>query len=599
MTIGNTLRLPYVFLLLFGLTVVLYYGSLYEIYVHPHAISLDDQQLMNDLINHDLTSGDLFSRPGAGKYYRPMLTLSYLVDQRISGTASFGYRLTNVILHAANVLLLFMIARILCKHEPMSEKIAFLSAVLFAIHPVAVESVSWISGRTDLLAVFWSLVSLLLYFSGRITRKWYLLLGSLLSAFAAVMSKESGLVVPVIIAVGELYFYANSVRRRMRISILFAILCAVLVIGYLVLRSMKLSTDDTSIRMIAQSLSGDGIGHTVRLLFASIGFYLKKFIYPYPLNVAINQINVLFYAVIGVVSLALFLIIALKKTIPSFLVFWALLGIAPAGMVSLTSIAWTPWAERYLYFSLAPLSILLVLAIFNRAYALNDKGRKVLFATGIGLLIIFAASSLYRSFLWNDNLRIWEDTYAKSPGFIYAATGYADALAEKGKTNEAEKVLLSAVELPGHKHVVYFRLGHVYREKSERGKAEEYYQSALAEARADKNLALVGPALRKDILLSLAGLYLSGANQNELDRVNYDKAIDKMIEAYTEYPTDSFLLYRIAKLYLLIEEEKHAGDYLKMFIAKGGGDSYIQTAKKMLEHIESKRKNSGTKSISS
>jgi tetratricopeptide (TPR) repeat protein len=584
----SSLRMPYVYLLLFGLTIALFYGSLHEISVRPHAISLDDKQLMNVLSNHDLTARNLVSRQGsAGKYYRPMLTLSYLVDQRISGTASFGFRLTNVILHAANVVLLFVIARLLCASAPAGETISFLSAVLFAIHPVAVESVSWISGRTDLLAVLWSLASLFCYLSGRKTQKWQLFLGSLLFAFAAALSKENGLIVPVIIVAGELYYFAETTKGPTKGTLFFVAFCALAAICYLALRSMSLSIGDMSKRMIAQSLSNGGIWQTAKMLFASVGFYLKKFIYPYPLNPAINEINVLLYAFFGAISFLLLCLVVRKKSTPSFLAFWALLGLTPAGIVSLTSIAWTPWAERYLYFSIAPLSILTMIAFFNYASSLNVRARRILFAAGVGVMIFFAASSLNRSFFWNDDLRLWEDAYKKSPDFVYAAAGYADALVEKGRTEDAERVLLNALESRGQKHIIFFRLGHMYRHSGERTKAEEYYLKALTDARDDENLVLVGSSMRKEILLSLAGLYQSGANQDELNRENYHKAIEKMLEAHREEPSDGSLLYQIAKAYLLLGDHDNVRSYLDRFVKQGGEEHSIQAARKILKNIES------------
>ncbi len=590
MTPIKSLRPVYALMLLFTLTVALYYGSLVGIFFKPNAVSIDDMQLMNDLLNHDLQLTEIFTPGVYGKYYRPFLTLSYLMDQQFYGSSPFGFRLTNVLFHAFNVLFLYLITKIVCKHSKQVEIISFFSALLFAVHPAAVEAISWISGRTDILATFWSLSALSLYFSARITGKWYLLPGSLLSAFASVLSKETGLVTPLVMAAWELFYFEGPANGKKRTSILFAVLCVMLIIAYFLLRSMTLSSGDMSMRMIVSGLSGESIVHTVEALFAAVGFYLKKFIYPFPLTVAINQINVFLYASAGLLAVAMILFIASRNTVHSFLFLWALLGIAPAAMISLTSIAWTPWAERYLYYSIPPLSILAALFVFNPGYTINDRTRRGLFITGTCIMIVFAISSIYRSFLWNDNLRIWRDTYVKSPGFMYAATGYADALAEKGRSEESEKILLGASGLSGPKHVLYLRLGQLNHKKGNRNKAEEYYLKALHDARNDANLVLVGSVLRKNILLSLASIELATGDQSGKNKIHYHKAITNMLEAYNEEPSNSFLLYQIAKQYLFLGENNNAKSYLTRFIAKGGEDSHIRAAKKMLERIESKKR---------
>ena len=83
-------------------------------------------------------------------YYRPVTTLSYVLDYWIWGLQPFGYHLTNVLLHAScSVWVGLILMRLEFDSGP-----AILAALLFAVHPIHTESVAWISGRTDLLAFF-------------------------------------------------------------------------------------------------------------------------------------------------------------------------------------------------------------------------------------------------------------------------------------------------------------------------------------------------------------------------------------------------------------------------------------------------------------
>ncbi len=92
-------------------------------------------------------------------YYRPIVTLSYFVDYALWGEDPAGYHATNIFLHMANVLLVFGIGCILLR----SREAAFVAAAVFAVHPVHTESVTWISGRTDLLASVFVLASVRQY----------------------------------------------------------------------------------------------------------------------------------------------------------------------------------------------------------------------------------------------------------------------------------------------------------------------------------------------------------------------------------------------------------------------------------------------------
>ena len=83
------------------------------------------------------------------KYYRPLFTLSLVTDYRMWGLSPFGYHLTNILLHSASTLALFFMVLVLCREFKVKnpDAVAFLSSLLFAVYPLHVESVSFISAR--------------------------------------------------------------------------------------------------------------------------------------------------------------------------------------------------------------------------------------------------------------------------------------------------------------------------------------------------------------------------------------------------------------------------------------------------------------------
>ena len=133
---------------------------------------------------------------GHSNYYRPLITLSYMVDYALYLLDAAGYHTTNILVHTANVALVFLILTALSIEAPR----AALATMIFSVHPALAESVAWVSGRTDLIATLWILLTILFFLcahSGRITDRRWLTLSAL--AFAlALFSKESAICAPLI-----------------------------------------------------------------------------------------------------------------------------------------------------------------------------------------------------------------------------------------------------------------------------------------------------------------------------------------------------------------------------------------------------------------
>ena len=121
----------------------------------------DDQALIveNTSIHSWTHVGDILSRdffhlhddPQPYGYYRPVITLSYLLEYHLWGLRPFGYHATNVLLHAVSTVLVALILRRL----RFGDGLCFTVALLFAVHPIHVENVAWIASRKDVLAFLW------------------------------------------------------------------------------------------------------------------------------------------------------------------------------------------------------------------------------------------------------------------------------------------------------------------------------------------------------------------------------------------------------------------------------------------------------------
>jgi len=582
----------YLAIFLFGITLGLYYPSLINVFFKGSVISIEDNALLQTLNNHDLTVKSIFQFSLEGKYCRPFIYLTFLVDQKVWGDNPFGYRLTNVIFHTLNVVLLFYISINLLKEFKYKLEASLFASLIFSFHPASVEAISWISGRTDPVATFWSLCAILFYLLVKKGKLYFLPL-SLMALTFAVLSKEIALATPILIAAFELYYCQFFGYTKWRFSNYILTLFIVIIPVYFVYRSYSLGGSDLGLSLVASDLLAKDPTIIIEYFFGSYGFYIKKLIYPYPLNMTITTINLLLYSIIGFLVLVVFLFMSFTKRMGknSFFMLWILLPLGPAVLISFTDIAWTPWAERYLYFSLAPFSILTAKAVLSCYEKCDDKGKKHLQIIIYIALFFLAISSLFRSSLMNDDERLWADTYRKSPHFITTAAGYAGTLIKAEKLIKAEIVLNKAMNGDGPKHEVYILLGNLSKKAGTYDKAESFFNRALVEIENDDRLVMMAGMYRMNIFKSLASLDLDRA-KNSTDQIEkkayYLKAISNLDKAYVE-SADAFNLYNIAKLYLLIDESENAAEYLKKFILKWQKDGYSLAAAKLLQKVQSKQ----------
>jgi hypothetical protein len=118
---------------------------------------------------------------------RPTGFASFQADYFLWGANAVGFHFTNIFFHSLNALLLYCLARILGLNRPG----ATLAGLVFGLYPGHAEPVVWVSGRFDVLAIFWLLTSFLLWLNGRIRRKPWMLVASGIAFFIAELAKES------------------------------------------------------------------------------------------------------------------------------------------------------------------------------------------------------------------------------------------------------------------------------------------------------------------------------------------------------------------------------------------------------------------------
>ena len=152
-----------------------------------------------------LWTADLFPHV-VSHYYRPLQALTYLVDYQLWTLAPFGYHLTSTLLHAGVALLFYRFVAALLG----APRAALIAALLFAVHPIHTEAVTYISGRSDPLSALFLLVALVGFVEGDRSRFTVWRVGSLAAFAAALLAREAAMaLVPLVVPLTLIRHYVR------------------------------------------------------------------------------------------------------------------------------------------------------------------------------------------------------------------------------------------------------------------------------------------------------------------------------------------------------------------------------------------------------
>ena len=413
----------------------------------------------------------------SGLHYRPLMRISWILDQEIGGGSPFSFHLSNIILHSTStVLFYFMVVLILGEFRvERKESIAFLSSLFFALYPVHIESVAFISARADLLcSVFFFLAFIFHILSYR--RLWFFIL-SIFCFYLSLLSKEVAITFPLV-AIG---FDLINGRFKSRGSILKYSIYALLFFGYFYFRPTILE--------YILGLKLVNIGGVLKVLLSSYLFYIEKLVFPFDLNPFIVKLPVgagyLIFSIIVILLLCTIIFISIRKKerITAFGIFWILTTLGPHSLVAIFRVAATPVAERFLYISSAGFSMLIGYLILKAG--IRTKTQKLAWAFGFLICISYLVFTLLGQSVWKDNLSLWEYSIKKYPTEAIPHLNYGMSLSIAGKTDEAIKELLIIFQ-PGVKSNRELRayaannLGVAYLEKKDAGNAEIWFNKAIS-----------------------------------------------------------------------------------------------------------------------
>jgi protein O-mannosyl-transferase len=436
MQLANKYRIALLILVVLGL----YYPA-----IHGPINPIDDIYILEAFgVNGKITLKEILF-PGGGFYFRPLINLSYYLDNLFWDLDPSFMHLENILLHGVNTLLIYLITRRLAIHLKFAPSLLPLaSALIFAVHPINVEAVAWIAGRTDPMAALFTLLStlyLVKYLDEQ--RQSYIYISVAFLLFGVLAKEVAILFLPIALFLIVRWPQGNEANQEfsnIRITALKLYSATFLTVILLFTLHLVSRKADNSLSMITSVFSGGEIDvfHMLRVALQTFGFYIKKFFVPFPLNFAIVSIS-WNYAWLGLLMMPILVLLSQTRNVYKLFLLAGIVLISPALLVALTPITWTPVAERYLYLPSAYFSIGLV-GLCNTIPNHNKKHIWLKYVFSF-FIICAALASSQRILLWQNNLALLQDTMRKSPDFGVIRNQVAIELISAGKIAECVEQL--------------------------------------------------------------------------------------------------------------------------------------------------------------
>ncbi len=501
----------------------------------------DIRTLHADSVSYSIKN--IFTSYKMGNYH-PITMLSYSMEYAKYKLSPKPYHFVNLVIHILNTLLVLYFIWLLTKQKTT----AFITALLFAIHPMHVESVAWVSERKDVLYTFFSLAALCDYvrFALDDNRKRLYYIGALVMFMLAILSKAMAICLPFIFILIDFYLGRKISKKTLLEKIPFLIMSVIF--GLVAIQAQR---SFNALEDIANYNFFD------RILFSSYGvfMYLWKLILPlnlscfysYPFKVDGLYPGFFYISPIIILTLA-YLIYRSKQFGKNVLFGFGFFIVSIVMVLQILPVGGAIIADRYTY--IPYIGIFFIIGGFFESLVENQKTKWQVYKTPlIGVLAIFVLFNIYQTVarikIWQNSITLWTDAIDK---YELAPRTYAHRGKAYYKNDQYEKAMIDFSKYISIKDDNY----------------ESYYDRGLCYF----NLKKYDEAI-KDYTMSIKlnpkyidSYYNRGIVYNDLGR--YEEAIKDYSVVLKFQPDHSKALYNRAGAYYLTKQNQLAlNDALK------------------------------------
>ncbi|HNS11432.1 MAG TPA: tetratricopeptide repeat protein [Bacteroidia bacterium] len=476
----------------------------------------------------------MFTKKVLGSY-NPLVLFSFALDHDLSNSKASWYHGVNLFFHILNTVLLFAIVRKL----GFKVVVAGFIALLFAIHPMHVESVAWIASRKDVLMGFFLFSSWWVYLSYCKSNKWYVYAFSVFIFLLALLSKAQSVTFPLILILSDYLQNKSWKWKSLYNKIPYLILS--LIFGYVAISGSTFSADKYAVTLtFIEKISYSAIALWV-YVFKAVFPVQQSAIYAFP---PVGEQEFIVQLILGLLIIfsALWLIIKKFKSNPLLvfaITFFMLNTFLTLHVVAVNS---SLIYERFTYISYIGIFFLIPLALNVEKY------KNIFLAILLVTSLIFAYLTTERLKVWKSSVALWTDTIEKNPKSNEAYNNRGDYYNSVGMLDKAYADFTSSTKVNPKQPNAFNNLAVIWFKKNELEKALVENQKALdldpdyAQATSNRgilyyNLGIMDSAkyyYKKAInmlpsyafaICNLGSVYLK---ENKLDSavIYYKKAID-------------------------------------------------------------------------
>jgi protein O-mannosyl-transferase len=517
---------------------------------------LDDDLLLTH--NSTLTASDGLYRFWFIKEapdYWPVSNSTLWLEWRLWGMNPTGYHVTNLLLHIADSLLIWLVLRRLAIPG------AWLAALLFAVHPVNVESVAWIAQRKNVLALFFFLLSILCWLKSEnrpsyqstearsaLTKmlapnRWYWL--SIIAFSLAMLSKSSVAILPLVLLLIVWWKHGRIDGASALRAAPFFLVSIVLTVVNLQYQWQGVSAPIRDVTFL-QRILGAGV---------AFWFYLAKALLPLRLTLVYPQWNIVtsdlrwWLPLLATIAVTAFLLCkyasSLGKWRPALLFAWAFFAIAllPAmGFIDVGYMRHSLVADHYQHVAIIGVLALVAASLATVWEKLQDTAPTATVISTASLVFALIILAHQQSELYASPLALYEHAVENNPGSWLAHNNYGDALAQANRPQEAIVQFEQTLTLQPNSALAHNNLAMSLVTLGRVPEAIDHYQQAL-------RLKPKYPDAENNYALALAA-----ANRIDEAQVHFEAAIECQPDFAEAHNNLGSLLLKMGRLEAAIDQ---------------------------------------------
>jgi protein O-mannosyl-transferase len=386
---------------------------------------------------------------GFANYYRPLMTLQFLMCEKAFGSLAYGFHLASILLHAAVTVVLFLLTVRLFG----SRRLALVAAALFAVHPIHTEVVAWASAVPDLQLSLFFLLTLFLFIGPESEAcageprafGWRRQLAMAATFTLALLAKEPAVTLPALAMVYEHFLRADRHRTGTARKVSRYLLLWVLALLYVAFRLERFHGFGPAARRTGLTLQ-QAVASSLALLpqyFAKLFWpvHLSAY-YPFRETASLWSTPALGGVLLVVTCAGVFLLLWRRARPAAFALLWMLLTLAP--VLNVRWMAANVFAERYLYLPSVGFCWLVAWAGVGAWSGLPAalRARRWIPAAALTVLLaLCAARTFTRNFDWRDTLTIYSRALEVFPDAHVLLGNIGGAYLQRGDLPAAERDL--------------------------------------------------------------------------------------------------------------------------------------------------------------